>query len=376
MEETVRFPAALIRAQIEAVLRGWGMSEPNIALTADVMVETDLMGVDSHGISMLMLYDVMHRAGQINVAAEPRIVRESATTAVVDGGAGLGHPAAVMAMDLAIDKALRHDLGAVSVFNSQHFGAAGHYAQMAAQRGLVAMVTSSTRLVTLVPTLGAQAVLGTNPFAFAAPAGRQPPVVLDIATTVVAANKVKVYALQGKDVPAGWVVDGNGTPVTDSDEAYRLLFERFEGGLSPIGGNGKTLGGHKGYGLAIFAQILSSTLSGGSFSPIRNRTQEPSDPDNIGHFFLAVNPAAFRPFDDFCSDMDILVDTLHATKPADPEAPVLVPGDPERQARTERLANGIPLTRSLFQKLRVIAHSAGAAFLLEPDSALAPADAR
>src|SRR5688500_1790033 len=128
MEKPSRFPASLVRAQIEAVLRGWGMSERNIAACADVMVETDLMGVDSHGISMLMLYDVMKQAGQINMTAEPRIVRESATTALVDGGAGLGHPSAVMAMQLAIEKALRHDLGAVSVFNSQHFGAAGYYA--------------------------------------------------------------------------------------------------------------------------------------------------------------------------------------------------------------------------------------------------------
>jgi LDH2 family malate/lactate/ureidoglycolate dehydrogenase len=189
--------------------------------------------------------------------------------------------------------------------------------------------------------------------------------VLDIATTVVAANKVKVYALQDHDIPAGWVVNEAGVPVTDSNEAYRLLFERSEGGLAPIGGDGMTLGGHKGYGLAIFAQIFSSTLGGGSFSPLRNRTQKPSDPDNIGHFFLALNPAAFRPFEDFCADMDVLVETLHGTKPADTADPVLVPGDPERQAWAERLANGIPLTQSLLQKLQEIARSAGAPFLLE-----------
>jgi LDH2 family malate/lactate/ureidoglycolate dehydrogenase len=371
MEETIRFPASLVRAQIEAVLRGWGMTEHNVAISAEVMIETDLMGVDSHGISMLMLYDVMNQTGQINVAAEPHIVRESATTALIDGSAGLGHPAAFMGMNLAIEKALRSDIGAVSVFNSHHYGAAGYYAQMAAERGLIAMATSSTRLVTLVPTLGAQAMLGTNPFAFAAPASRQPPVILDIATSVVAANKIKVYALQGKDLPQGWVVDGTGTPVTDSAEAYRLLFERFEGGLAPIGGDGTALGGHKGYGLAVFAQIFSSTLGGGSFSPVRNLTQRPSDPDNIGHFFLALNPAAFRPLEDFCADMDELVETLHATKPADPAHPVLLPGDPERQSRAERLASGIPLPGSLLGRLRTIAQAADAPFLLVADRAMA-----
>jgi LDH2 family malate/lactate/ureidoglycolate dehydrogenase len=167
------------------------------------------------------------------------------------------------------------------------------------------------------------------------------------------------------------VVDGTGPSVTDSEEAFRLLFEKFQGGLAPIGGDGKTLGGHKGYGLAVFAQILSSTLSGGSFSPIRNRTQRPSDPDNIGHFFLAVNPAAFRPVEDFRADMDVLVETLRATKPANPAEPVLVPGDPERQARAERLAKGIPLACSLLDRLRAIAHSAGAEFLLDTQAARA-----
>jgi LDH2 family malate/lactate/ureidoglycolate dehydrogenase len=363
-------PAETIRAQIVAILRAWGMEEGRARTTADVMVETDLMGVDSHGISMLMLYEEMQRAGQIAVNAEPRIVRESATTALIDGGAGLGHPVAVMAMQRAIDKALAHDVGAVSVFNSHHYGAAGYYAEMAARRGLLAMVTSSTRLVTLVPTFGAEPVLGTNPFAFAAPAGRHPPVILDIATSVVAANKVKVYALQGKDIPSGWVVDGAGKPVTDAAEAYRLLFEKHQGGLAPIGGDGKTLGGHKGYGLAVFAQILSSTLGGGSFSPIRNRTQAKSDPDNIGHFFLALNPAAFRPLEDFRADLDAVIDVLRATRPAEADEPVRVPGDPEREARLERLQRGIPVPDTLRARIKAIAEAAGAPFLLAPERSL------
>ena len=363
--EFSRVSAERVRQQIEAVLRAWGMDEEKLKTTAEVMVQTDLMGIDSHGISMLIMYDQMQRGGQLRLAAEPKIVRESATTALVDGGAGLGHPVSVMAMNLAIEKAVAHDIGAVSVFNSHHHGALGYYAGLAAARGLVGMVSSTARVINTVPTFGRDRVLGTNPFCFAAPAGRNPPVVVDMATSVVAANKVKVYALQGKPLPTGWVIDGDGQPVKDSDAGYKLLFEGSAGGLNPIGGSGMEMGGHKAYGLGVFAQIFAGTLGGGSFSPSWKRTKKPADPDNIGHFFLALNPAAFRPIEDFQRDLDDVIDTLRSTRPADPAQPVLVPGDPERASREEREANGIPMPQSLKDKVREIAGAAGVAYLLD-----------
>ena len=166
-----RFSAEIVCAQIMSVLRAWGMAEDNIAVTAEIMVETDLLGVDSHGLSMLILYEQMQKAGQLRLTAEPRIVRQSAATALIDGGAGLGHPSAFMAMTLAIEKALAHDVGVVGVFNSHHFGAAGHYACMAARRELIGIAASTTRIVSVVPTRGAERVLGTNPLAFAARPG-------------------------------------------------------------------------------------------------------------------------------------------------------------------------------------------------------------
>jgi LDH2 family malate/lactate/ureidoglycolate dehydrogenase len=358
------FSAGTVREQIEAILRAWGMDESKLKLTAEVMVETDLRRIDSHGISMLMQYAQMNQAGQLRLNAEPRIVRQSATTALVDGGAGLGHPIAAMAMDLAIEKAKAHDVGVVSVFNSHHFGAAGYYAEMAAHRGLIGVVSSTTRIVSVVPTNGTERVLGTNPIAVAAPAGQHPGVLLDMSTSVVAANKVKVYALHEKELPPGWVVEGTGRPVTDPQEAFRTIFESSDGGLSPVGGSAE-MGGHKGYGLGIIAQVLAGTLAGASFSPVRNLTQRPSDPDNIGHFFLALNPAAFRPLDEFKSDLDTVINTLRGTKPVRHDEPVLVPGDPERKAREDRLLKGIPIPPSLNEKVREIAKACGAPFLLQ-----------
>jgi LDH2 family malate/lactate/ureidoglycolate dehydrogenase len=364
MTASDKYSADLIRDQIESILRAWGMKEDKLRLTADIMVETDLRGIDSHGVSMLIQYAQMQNAGQLRLGAEPKIIRQSATTALIDGGAGLGHPAAIMAMELAIEKARAHDVGVVSVYNSHHFGAAGYYATHAAQHGMIGVVSSTTRVISVVPTNGVERVLGTNPIAISAPAGRHPSVVVDASTSIVAANKVKVYALQDKELPRGWVVDRHGESVTNSSRAFHQIFETQEGGLTPIGGAGTELGGHKGYGFGVIAQILAGSLAGASFSPIRNQTQKPSDPDNIGHFFLALNPAAFRQLDDFRSDVDLLIDTLHSTKPTRKEEPVLVPGEPEWTSRKERLANGIPVPETLKAKIREIATVAGAPFLL------------
>jgi LDH2 family malate/lactate/ureidoglycolate dehydrogenase len=252
----------------------------------------------------------------------------------------------------------------VSVVNSHHFGAAGCYARIAAERGVIGLVTSSTRGVSMVPTFGAEPVLGTNPLAFAAPARRHPPVELDMATTTVAAGKVKVHKLNHRPLPAGWVVDGAGHPVTDEAEAFGYVFERPDGGITPLGGP-RELGGHKGYGLGLMVHVLGGTLAGSSFSPLRNRTQGPADPHNIGHGFLAIDPRAFRPAGAFEDDLDQVLDVLRATRPADPRQPVLVAGDPERATAADRLAHGVPIPHDLLDQLREVARRAGVPFLLD-----------
>jgi LDH2 family malate/lactate/ureidoglycolate dehydrogenase len=188
----MKVPAERVRDQILSIFAAWGM-DPGLARTAaDVMVETDLAGVDSHGVSMLMDYDESRRKGRLNLEARPKVIRDGPVTALIDADAGLGHPAAVMAMTLALDKAQAMGVAAVSVCNSHHFGAAGYYAAMASKRGMVGMVTSATRTIAVVPTRAKIPVLGTNPIAFAAPAKRNAPFLLDMATSAAASNKVKV----------------------------------------------------------------------------------------------------------------------------------------------------------------------------------------
>jgi LDH2 family malate/lactate/ureidoglycolate dehydrogenase len=161
------------------------------------------------------------------------------------------------------------------------------------------------------------------------------------------------------------VIDANGRPVTDAAEAFRYVFDRPEGGITPLGGT-RALGSHKGYGLAVMVHILAGTLSGGSFSPIRKRTQGPSDPHNIGHFFLAIDPRAFRGDGEFEEDLDRVIDVLHGARRADPDQPVLVAGDPELAIRADRLERGVPIPDDLLTQLRGVAERASVPFLLVP----------
>src|SRR5215470_17518338 len=340
MADTTRVPASRIRLQLESVLRAWGMSEAHAGTTAEMMLETDLRGVDSHGISMLPTYDREFRSGRLNMHPTFKTLRDGPAMALIDADASLGHPVSVHAMNLAVDKCRATGVAVVSV------------------------VTSSTRGVTMVPTFGAEPIMGTNPLAFAAPARRNPSFLLDMATTTVAAGKVKVYKLNHKPLLKGWTVDANGQTVTDPEEAFQYVFERPEGGITPLGG-AREVGGHKGYGLAVMVHVLGGVLAGASFSPIRRRTQGPADPHNIGHFFMAIDPHAFRPEGEFEEDLDQVIDILHDAKRADPSQPVLVAGDPELLTRRERLEGGVPVPDDLMAQLREVAAAARVPFVLE-----------
>ena len=358
-------PADKVREQIVRIFSAWGMDPAAVQTAAEVMVETDLSGVDSHGVSMLMDYESSRAKGKLNVKAKPRVVREGPATALIDADAGLGHPAAKLGMETAIAKAAKLGAAVVTVRNSHHFGAAGYYAALAPKRGLIGMVTSATRSINTVPTRGSEALLGTNPIAFAAPAARNRPFLLDMATSSVAANKVRVYELQGKPLPEGWVLDAAGKAVTDATVGTDILFKRTPyqgGGLAPVGGD---TAGHKGYGLAMMAHILGGTLSGASFSPIRNRTQRAQDPDNIGHFFMAIDPGLFREQSDFQSDVAQFCSDLRATRPVDPSQPVMVAGDPQWNNAAKRMAEGIPVGPGLLNQVRQIAQASAAPWLLD-----------
>jgi len=361
-----RVPIERLRSQTEVVLVAWGMPQDLAAVTAEVIAEADVTGVDSHGILLLTNYDKARRGGTLDLAARARVVREGPATALLDAGGGLGHPAAATAMDLAIGKAEAVGIAAVGVANSHHFGAAGWYVRRAAARGMIGLVVSTARGVMVVPTRAAAPALGTNPIAFAAPAGRNPPLVLDMATSTVAANKVKSYAVKGRALPPGWVLDGAGAPVTDPDRGERLVWDGPEGGLTPLGGTAE-MSSHKGYGLSLMVQVLAATLTGGSFMPLHNARRAAGEGDRIGHLCLCIAPGAFREASGFAADLDETLDWLRAAAPADPDSPVLIPGDPEEAVRRTRLAEGVPVPDRLATEIAAICKASGAPFLLDGD---------
>jgi LDH2 family malate/lactate/ureidoglycolate dehydrogenase len=353
----VRVPAAKLSAQLEGIFSAWGMGAEHARITALRMHAADIRGIDSHGVTMMQLYSEQYAQGLLNMRPVIRVLRESPVTALIDADHALGHVPATQAMELAIAKAKQSGLAAVAVKHSNHYGAAGAYALLAAEAGLIGMSFTSVWHAVVVPTFAAEPMFGTNPIAFAAPGKKHRMFYLDMATSTAAVGKLKVANLNGKTVPEGWALARDGSPVTDPARALEDVR------LTPLGAT-RTMGSHKGYGLAAMVEVLCSMLPGAWFAPTREARHPGETHNNIGHFFLAIDPDAFRDEGDFEEDLDDMIDALHAVRPVDPKQPVLVQGDPEKAAMLDRNANGIPVPDTLLAQLKVIATKYKAPWLL------------
>jgi LDH2 family malate/lactate/ureidoglycolate dehydrogenase len=349
----VTVSAAALTAYIVSVLEALGMSHKNAGLSADLMVRTDLRGVDSHGVGMLPKYVEWTRAGFIEPAAEPAVVRDDLATALVDGRKGLGHPASAMAMDLAITKAATYGIGIVAVRNSNHFGACANYSTMALERGMIGFAVTNSPFVAMVPTFARKPMMGTNPISLAAPAARHTPFVLDMATTTVAVGKLTIASRWNKPIPEGWGLDAQGRPTADARE---VLASRL---LSPLGGS-RELGSHKGYGLGVMVDILSGVLSGGVYGNLFDRSNGRERKEtNTGHCFAAIDIKRFRPLDDFTAAMDDMLQALHDTPRAEGHERVYTAGEPEAETERQRRVHGIPLAPALVRQCNDIARELG-----------------
>ena len=346
------------RAQLKAILLAWDMPEDNAETTADVLSWADLHGVDSHGISMIPGYDRLRRSGRANMKAQPRIVRETPVSALVDGDGGLGHVPARFGMQVAIGKAKAAGMSAVAVRNSAHFGATGYYTLMAAKEGLIGMACTSASSIQVAPTFGKEAKLGTDPWSFAAPTANGHPFLLDMATTTVAAGRIRNKANEGLSCPPGWVLTREGLPSTDPLEA------REKGGfLTSLGGSPEN-SSYKGYGLAVMVNILGSCLSGATLISDPMHTRKPQGND-IGHCFIAIDPGLFREREEFAADVTRFCNDLRATEPVDPDQPVMVAGDPQWNNAVHRMREGIQVGPGLLNQIRQIAQACAAPWLLD-----------
>lgn len=359
--ELLHIQSDVLARQLRLVFEAWEMKPEHVQVCIERMLEADLMGIDSHGVGMLPQYEINRKNGALIVNPSVTIERDVAAVALIDAGHGMGHIAATQAMELAISKAMTFGIALVTVRNSNHYGAAGVYSNMARREGIIGISTTGTTQRSVVPTFGREPRFSTNPIAFAAPGASSNGFSLDMATSTVAVGKLKVAKRAEKSIPVGWAVGADGSPETDPTAALDAVPKR----LTPLGGT-RELGSHKGYGLAMMVEILSSVLSGSYIGGYDLATDQRGKFINVGHCFIAIDPGLVRGEGDaFTDELDRLTTYLRATPAADPSVPVQVPGDAEWASLKERSENGIPMTRNLFEEIRGVATSCGTSFVLE-----------
>ncbi len=352
-------PVPILERFVQEVFRRLGVPEEEACICAEVLIAADLRGIASHGVSRLRYYVERIRAGRQSPRTEIEVVRDTETTAVLDGHHGMGHVIAYRAMQLAIEKARRYGLGAVAVRHSTHFGIAGYYALMAVRAGMMGLVVTNARPA-VAPTFGIEPMLGTNPIAFAAPSDLPYPFCFDAATSITQRGKIEVAARLGKALLAGLAMDAEGRPLTDS---RRLLFalEKGKAALLPLGGAGEELAGYKGYGLAVMVEILSAALCGGAFlKDLQGQAPDGSPrPYMLGHFFLALDIAHFIPLE---ASRRITGDIMRALQQARREVGqerIYVAGEKEHEAERHLRAEGIPLDEELYRELARLGEELG-----------------
>jgi LDH2 family malate/lactate/ureidoglycolate dehydrogenase len=351
------FPELKLRSFTEQVFLKMGCPPEDATLATDVLIRSDLRGIDSHGVARLVGYVRLWEKKRINATPNIRVVHETPTTATVDGDAGLGLVVAPFAMKIAIEKARIYGSGWVSVKNSNHFGIAGYHALMATENDMIGIsMTNASPLV--APTYANERMLGTNPMCYAFPAGKYPALVVDMATSAAANGKLEIAQRANKPIPEGWAQDKDGNPSTNPEQL------KAGGSLLPLGGD-KDHGSHKGYGLSATVDILSAVLSGANYGPwvppFVAFLEPAANPvgEGLGHFLGAMRIDGFRPADDFKHHLDNWIETFRNAKPVHPAQRVIIPGEPETAFEKERAVNGIPLIDAVVSDLNQLAEKFG-----------------
>jgi LDH2 family malate/lactate/ureidoglycolate dehydrogenase len=333
-----------------------GVSPGDAAITADVLIQANLRGIDSHGVARLARY--VNGLGDGVMVAQPQetVVVETPTTITLDAGAGLGQPVSHRAMTMALEKAREYGCGFATVRNSNHYGIAGYYAMMALEEDMIGISTTNAAVL-VVPTFGRDAMYGTNPIALAVPAGEERPFVMDMATSTVPRGKLEVYNRGEKPLPLGWATDHLGVPTDDAGQVLDNFVKRAGGGLLPLGGAGEEFSGYKGYGMGLMVEILSAVLPGAAFLTSvypKDKAGKPQ-PADLGHFFGAWRVDAFREAGAFKADMDAMIRELKSGNLAQGAERIYLHGEKEFEEAGRREEQGIPLEAKVEASLKQIA---------------------
>jgi len=332
-----------------------GVPVEEAKICADELMESDRRGIESHGCNRFKpIYIDRINAGIQNPLTKIDVLRETATTAVLDANDGMGMVVSRKAMQMAIDKAKEYGMGMVAVSNSTHYGIAGYYATMASDAGMIGITGTNAR-PSIAPTFGVENMLGTNPLTFALPTDEEFPFVLDCATSITQRGKIEYFSKIGKDTPKGMVVGRDGLPKTNSTEILTDLTTQ-KAALAPLGGIGEELGGYKGYGYATVVEIMSAALQAGNFMKMLSGRGKEGElvPYHLGHFFIAIDTEAFMGLETFKKVAGDILRGLRDSELAPGEEKIYTAGEKEYLAWLERKDKGVPINEAVQNDLRTV----------------------
>lgn len=338
----VRANPEKLRNAVSQLLAATGLPPADADSVAEVLVEADLRGVESHGTTRVAGYVSMMRLGLLNPTPKIEILRETPSVAMLEGDRGFGIVVAKRAMQMAMERATKVGIACVTVRNVTHTAMIGFYPMMAAREGLIGVAMNNGPAI-VPPFGGTTPTFATNPIAAAFPAAREEPIVLDMATTVVAGGKLRLALKKGSSIPSEWALDRHGVPTTDPEEAILRGFLRWAGG-------------YKGFGIATVVEVLGGVLSGGLFGtdvpPLKTFGE---DPIVSGAFYMTIAPEHFMPLDEFKERIDRLIRQIKSADRATGVEEVYVAGELEFRRRAERARDGIPLSEAVYQELKTLA---------------------
>ncbi len=340
------------------VFIGLGVPEEDAKIIADVLITSDLRGIDSHGIQRCKMYYDRIREGIYEVKTKIDVIKDGPTTALWDGNCGMGHVIAYRAMQVAIDKAKKYGLGAVAVRNSTHFGIAGYYSLMAIKEGMIGLAVTNAR-PSIPPTFGVEPMLGTNPLTIGAPTDEEFPFLLDCATSIIQRGKVELNNRIDKPLPENTVINDRGEIMTNAGKVLEEMLER-KAALLPLGGKGEETAGYKGYGYATVVELLSAALQEGIY--LRDTlgiVENDQKRLKVGHFFLAININSFLGLNSFKKTAGNIMRDLRSSKKEPGAERIYTAGEKEYNAENERKKSGIPFNESLQEDIKIMQKELG-----------------
>ncbi len=355
MDKQCRFAVSHVKQFAQEVFTKAGVPAEDAKICAEVLLASDIRGIESHGLSRLKMYVDRILTGQQNPITHAEIIKETPSTATMDGNNGMGAVISTKAMKVAIEKAKIVGTGTVAVRNSNHFGIAGYYPLMAVNENMIGICVTNTR-PSMAPTFGVQPMLGTNPIAFGAPTDEKIPFLFDAATTIIQRGKVEIHNRRGEFLEEGYVIDQNGTPSVNPGDILVGLNQDINS-LLPLGGQNEAFSGHKGYGLATIVEILSASLQNGMFLTGLTgfSTTGNKQPFSIGHFFQAISIEAFTSEKEFKRTTGEILRTLRNSRKASNQDRIFTAGEKEEESAIITLRDGINILPNLAKELNSLA---------------------